>query len=209
VSLVGASYGSAVALNLAARYPGLVDRVVCIEGGALILPEVLNYSRLGALLEWPVLGDLIWAFMRSGLFDRQTARSLMGPAWAGLSPARRDEITAVIRANIGGISRASWAGIYRAITGRIDFTAALQDSGLPVLYVYGEASRYRAVAEMNAERLGRLGLQSRVVAVAGGVHDLHLQDPAAVTGLILRFLQGDGLDWVAGRGGLTTAEARP
>jgi pimeloyl-ACP methyl ester carboxylesterase len=78
-----------VALNLAARYPELVSQVVCIEGGALITPKVLNYSRLGRLIEWPVLGDIIWGFMKSGLFDAIAARSVMGRAWADLTPDAR------------------------------------------------------------------------------------------------------------------------
>lgn len=31
VHLVGISYGGRIALNLAVRYPSLVDRIVCIE----------------------------------------------------------------------------------------------------------------------------------------------------------------------------------
>ena len=187
-TVVGASYGGAIALNLAARYPALVDRVVCIEGGGLIRPEVLNYSSLGALVEWPVLGDIIWAFMHSGLFDRQTARSVMGPAWHDLSALERDEVTAVMASNIQGVSRASWAGIYRAITAPIDFRAALEAAPVRGLYLYGEASRYRAMAEMNADWLLHHMPGIEVIRVPGGIHDLHLQYPHDVSRLIVRVL---------------------
>jgi pimeloyl-ACP methyl ester carboxylesterase len=126
--------------------------------------------------------------MRSGLFDRQTARSVMGPAWPDLSPERRREVTAIMTANIQGLSRASWSGIYRAITQRIDFMAAVEQTPVRGLYLYGEASKYRAVAEMNAEHFLRLAPGIEVMAVAGGIHDLHLQHPRTVSRLVLRFL---------------------
>jgi pimeloyl-ACP methyl ester carboxylesterase len=185
--VVGASYGSAVALNLAARYPELISQVVCIEGGALISPEVLNYSRLGRLIDWPVLGDIIWGFMKSGLFDAITARSVMGSAWADLTPEARRDVIKVFSANIMTVSRASWMGIYRAITTRIDFVEALQRTRVPVLYLYGEESRYRAVAEANARQFWESHPNIGVVAFRNGIHDLHLQYPDELSRLVLRF----------------------
>jgi pimeloyl-ACP methyl ester carboxylesterase len=199
VTVVGASYGGAVALNLAARYPDLVGRVVCIEGGALITPEALNYSRLGGLVEWPLLGDIIWGFMQSGLFDAATARSVMGPAWEGLTREGRQEIVGIVSANIKTSTRSSWMGIYRAITGRIDFMDALEGSRARVLYLYGSDSKYRAVADMNVARFERRGANIEVVSFPGGIHDLHLQYPDAVSGLVLEFLaRTTGTDVVAG-----------
>jgi len=185
--VVGASYGGAVALNLAARYPELVSQIVCIEGGALITPEVLNYSPLGRLIEWPVLGDIIWGFMKSGLFDAVAARSVMGTAWADLTPDARREVTGVVSANVKTVSRASWMGIYRAITTRIDFVEALQRTRVPVLYLYGEESKYRAVAEVNARRFSERHPNIEVVAFRHGIHDLHLQYPGDVSRLVLGF----------------------
>jgi pimeloyl-ACP methyl ester carboxylesterase len=190
VTVVGASYGAAVALNLAVRHPAAVGRVVCIEGGALIAPEVLDYGTLGDLLTWPVLGDIVWGFMQSGLFDGIAARSLMGPAWERLTRERQREIVAVVSANVKTSTRASWVGIYRAITRRIDFMEALAASRTPVLYLYGSASKYRAVADANAERLATHGPHVEVVPFPGGIHDLHLQYPEAVTGIVLQFAAG-------------------
>jgi len=188
LTVVGASYGGAAALNLAARYPELVSRVVCIEGGALITPEVLNYSKLGDLLAWPVLGDIIWGFMQSGLFDGPTARSVMGSAWAGLSREEQQDIVAVVSANIRTATRSSWLGIYRAITRRIDFTDALDGLRIPVLYIYGTESKYRAVVDLNVGRFARSNPSIEVVPFPGGIHDLHLQFPDAVAGMVLQFL---------------------
>ena len=188
VSVVGASYGAVMALNLAARYPDLVDKVVCVEGGALITPEALNYGTLGGLIDWPILGDIIWGFMKSGLFDRTTARSVMGEAWSDLTPEERLEITGVFSANIMTVSRVSWSKIYRVITHRIDFIASLAHTRVPLLYLYGEKSKYRAVAEMNAGRLGAQNPGTEIVSFPEGIHDLHLQYPHAVASTILRFL---------------------
>ena len=191
VNVVGASYGGAVALNLAARYPELVHKVACIEGGALITPEVLRYSKLGGLIEWPVLGDLIWAFMKSGLFDRITARSVMGEAWDTFTPDERHEITEVFSANIMTVTRSSWMGIYRVITHRIDFIQALEGTAVPVLYLYGEASKYRAMAELNARKFEEWHGKVEVVAFRDGVHDLHLQFPDDVSKILLGFFGGE------------------
>jgi pimeloyl-ACP methyl ester carboxylesterase len=188
VNVVGASYGGAVALNLAARYPHLVGKVVCIEGGALITPEALNYSTLGDLIEWPILGSVIWGFMKSGLFDGITARSVMGAAWDELSPEERKEITGIFSANIMTASRSSWISIYRTITHRIDFIESVEQTRVPVLYLYGKDSKYRAVAEMNARRFEEHNSNIEVISFRRGIHELHLQYPGDVARMILRFM---------------------
>lgn len=190
VNVIGASYGGAVALNLAARYPNLVSKVVCIEGGALITPEALNYSRLGDLIEWPILGSIIWGFMKSGLFDGITARSVMGTAWEELTPEEKKDVTGIFAANIMTASRSSWIKIYRAITSRIDFIHTVEQTRVPVLYLYGEDSKYRAVAEMNAKRFEEHNPNIEVISFQGGIHDLHLQYPRDVSRIISRFLGG-------------------
>jgi pimeloyl-ACP methyl ester carboxylesterase len=188
VSVVGASYGGAVALNLAARYPDLVNRVVCIEGGALITPEALNYTKLGGLLEWPILGDIIWGFMKSGLFDRTTGRSMMGGAWETLALEERKEIVEIVSTNIKTASRSSWNSIYHAITARIDFIRVLEDTRVPILYLYGEDSKYRAVVDMNVQSFEAFNPNIEIISFKGGTHELHLQYPREVARIIFRFL---------------------
>jgi pimeloyl-ACP methyl ester carboxylesterase len=188
VTVVGASYGGAVALNLASRYPDLVDRVMCIEGGALIVPEILNYNKFGALLHWPIVGDIIWGFMRSGLFDRISARFIMGEAWETLAPDDQEELVEIVAANIRTMSRGSWTGIYRAITERIDFMDAMARLRTRVLYVYGSQSKYRAVADMNVERFAAHSPTFEIVRIEGGIHDLHLQYPDTVAHMARRFV---------------------
>ena len=78
------------------------------------------------------------------------------------------------------MSRASWMGIYRAITARIDFVEALERTRVPVLYLYGKESKYRAVGETNARRFSESHPNIGVVAFRNGIHDLHLQYPDEV-----------------------------
>lgn len=209
VNVMSASYGSLIALNLAARYPELVEGVVCIEGGVLVDPDVLKYSRLGAVLGWPVIGDIVLAFMRTGLFDRITARSVMGPAWDRLGPAERDEVTRVFSANIGTASRASWYGIYRSITTPVDYTGAAAGLRAPVLYLYGGESRYVGNARLNVDFFRSRLPGVKVLLMEGGVHDLQLQYPGEIARLASDFWQaGPESTAVAGRD-LTPGSAEP
>ncbi len=209
VHLVGASYGGAVALNLAAQHPELVDKVVSIEGGAIITPEILKYSKLGGLVAWPVLGDIIWGFMQSGLFDATTARSIMGEAWDGLTSEERQEIIQIVQANIRTSTKASWLGIYHAITSRIDLTGVLERTPLQALYLYGERSKYRMVSEVNVRWFEQHMPQVEIVPFEGGIHDLHLQFPQAVAAAVLGFLRSEpGEGVVAGAAGRSRGQAR-
>ncbi len=187
VNMIGASYGGAIALNLATRYPDLVNKVMCIEGGALVVPEVLNYSTVGSLLHWPILGDISWGFMKSGLFDLATARSVMADAWHRLGPEGREEITTTLAANMRTAARSSWLSIYRAITRRTDFTDLVRNTRTPVLYLYGEESKYRAMAEMNAAVLSNHVPNIEIVRLRSGIHDLHLQYPGEVARIATEF----------------------
>ncbi|MGE5663116.1 MAG: alpha/beta fold hydrolase [Deltaproteobacteria bacterium] len=189
VNVMSASYGSLIALNLAARYPGLVDGVVCIEGGVLVDPKVLKYSRLGGVLGWPVIGDVVLAFMKTGFFDRMTARSVMGSAWERLGPAERDEVTRVFSANIRTASRASWYGIYRSITTPVDYTGFAGRLRAPVLYLYGGESRYLGNARLNVDFFRSRLPAVKVLLMERGVHDLQLQYPGEIVRLASEFWQ--------------------
>jgi pimeloyl-ACP methyl ester carboxylesterase len=60
---------------------------------------------------------------------------------------------------------------------------------VPVLYLYGEDSKYRAVAEMNARRFEEHNPNIEVISFQGGIHDLHLQYPHEVSSVVLKFLE--------------------
>jgi len=111
--------------------------------------------------------------------------------------AASSSIVAVVSANIRTATRSSWLGIYRAITRRIDFTDALDGLRIPVLYIYGTESKYRAVVDLNVGRFERSNPSIEVVPFPGGIHDLHLQYPDAVAEMVLQFRAmtpaGDGV----------------
>jgi pimeloyl-ACP methyl ester carboxylesterase len=113
---------------------------------------------------------------------------VMGAAWEKLTPEERKEVTMIFSANIKTVSRSSWMGIYRAITDRIDFIQALEFTRVPILYLYGEDTKYRAVVEMNVRSFEALNPGIQIISFKGGIHELHLQYPHEVARTILRFV---------------------
>lgn len=189
VYLVGASYGSAIALTVASRHPGLVRKVACIEGGPLIVPETLKYSRMYFVFNWPILGDVTMGMMKTGLFDETVARVVMGNAWDRMADEDKREILEVMSYNIKTASRASWYGIYRAIRGVTDLTGPMKDTRVPIFYLYGKESKYREVAEANADFLRKNVPTSEIVALPGGIHDLQLQQPLNIAAVVGGFFE--------------------
>jgi len=57
VHILGVSYGGAIALNLAARYPEKVDMIISIEGNG-IKHQNAPYKPMKGFLRWPVVGFL-------------------------------------------------------------------------------------------------------------------------------------------------------
>lgn len=189
VSVAGASYGSAIALTVAARHPELVDRVACIEGGALIVPETLNYSSMYVFFKWPFFGDILMEILKTGLFDETAARTVMGSAWERMSPEDRKEIVEIASYNIKTASRFSWYRIYRTIDSLTDLTGSTKSSRVPILYLYGGESKYREVAEANVEFLRDHVPNSAVVWMKDGIHDLQMQFPGKTAAILHGFLE--------------------
>jgi len=186
VRVIGVSYGGMIALNVAARYPDLVEAVVCIEGGAFVVPDVLRYRGMSGVLGWPVLGDALLGLMRTNLFRETVAKSVMGNAWDSMSPIDREEIAGILSANVKTASRVSWHRIDETIRGTIDFTEAARKCRVPVLYLYGGASKYLEMAERNARFLRESLPAAEVARIDDGIHDLQMQYPGQVTEIIVR-----------------------
>lgn len=186
VRVIGASYGSMIALNMATRYPDLVEAVVCIEGGAFSVPDILRYRGMSRVLGWPVFGDALLGMMRTNLFRRTVAKSVMGNAWESMSPGDREEVAGILSANVKTASRVSWHRIDRIIRGTIDFTEAAGKCRVPVLYLYGGASKYRGMAERNARFLRENLPSAEVARIEDGIHDLQMQHPGQVAKIIAR-----------------------
>ena len=187
VHILGVSYGGAIALNLAARYPEKVDMIISIEGNG-IKHQNVPYRPMKGLLGWPVLGELSIGVIRAGIANRLVAKSVMGKAWEQMSEVEKKEVVEIMAQNNKTASRVSWHLISRTLETSRDFTDQAKTIQTPVLYLYGGNSYYHSMAETNAEFL-RDHLQNvEIVRFNDGIHDLELQKPKEVAALVLEFL---------------------
>lgn len=187
VDIVGVSYGGGIALNIAARYPDRVGKIVCIEGNGL-KNERLPYRPMEALLRWPVISDVAIGLIRSGMIDEVGVRLVMGKAWQAMDGEEQKEVFRIISQNNKTASRSSWYHISRSMKTSKDFTEEVKKVQLPILYLYGKESGYRYMAETNARFLKKHLSDVTIISFEDGIHDLELQKPAVVADLITGFL---------------------
>jgi pimeloyl-ACP methyl ester carboxylesterase len=193
VHILGVSYGGAIALNLSARYPEKVDKIISIEGNGIKHQNAL-YRPMKGFLRWPVVGELSVGVIRSGFADRLVTKSVMGKAWEQMSKAERKEILEIISQNNKTASCISWYRISRTIETSRDFTDEAKTIQIPILYLYGGNSTYHDMAETNAEFLRTHLLNVKIVRFKDGIHDLELQKPEEVADLVLEFLANNGMN---------------
>ena len=194
VHILGVSYGGAIALNLAARYPDKVDKIVSIEGNGINgnKYQKLSYGPMADFLRFPLIGEMAVGVIRSGLADRFVAKSVMGKAWDDLNELERKEVMEIVSQNNRTASRSSWFHICRTLKTSRDFTEEAKRISTPILYLYGGNSDYYEMAKGNAEFLKAHLPDVQVVRFDDGIHDLELQKPEDVATLVLEFLSRDG-----------------
>jgi pimeloyl-ACP methyl ester carboxylesterase len=186
--IVGVSYGGMIALNIAARYPERVVSIVSIEG-AVIMPKNTPYNSLIQGLKYPVLGDAIIGFIRSGMFDKAMAKSIMGESWDTLQTVEQAEITAIISKNADAASRRTWLSLARALNKAEDFAEEAKLITAPVLYLSGDKSEFREMTDMNVSYFKNHLPNVELVSFADGVHDLELQKPRVVSEMVAEFIE--------------------
>jgi pimeloyl-ACP methyl ester carboxylesterase len=191
VQIFGVSYGGAIALNLAARYPEKVDKIISIEGNG-IKHQSIPYRPMKGLLGWPVVGELSIGVIRLGLADRLVAKSVMGKAWEQMTEPEKKEIVQIIAQNNKTASCVSWHLISQTLETSRDFSDQAKTIQTPVLYLYGGNSHYHGMAETNAEFLKTHLRNAKIVRLNDGIHDLELQKPEDVAALVLEFLSQNG-----------------
>ena len=189
--IVGASYGGAIAFNLAARHPEKVGRVVSIEGNGLSnhLPPKNSYGFLEILLKWPVMGEVPVGLIRSGLVDRWVTKSIIGQGWKGLDEVERERVVEIISKSNRTASRVSRYHISRTLKTSKNFSEEAKTISTPVLYLYGGNSNYHDMARENAAFLKTYLSQAEVILIQNGIHDLQLQKPVEVADFILEFFR--------------------
>ncbi len=185
--IFGVSYGGAIALNLAARYPERLDKIISIEGNG-IRNQDFPYRPMKGLLGWPVVGELSVGAIRLGVASRIVAKSVMGKAWDQMAEAEKKEVVQIITQNNKTASSVSWHLISRTLETSKDFTDQAKTIQTPVLYLYGKDSYYHGMAETNAEFLRTYLRNARIVRFDDGIHDLELQKPQDVASIVLEFL---------------------
>ena len=194
--IVGVSYGGAIALNLAARYPEKVGKIVSIEGNGINgnKNQKISYGPMEDLLKYPLIGEIPIGVIRSGLADPFIVKSVMGKAWQDLSEIEKRELKEIVSQNNKTAARISWYHISRTLKTSRDFTEEARIIATPILYLYGEDSDYHGMAKANALFLRSHLPNVDIVSFKDGIHDLQLQKPEEVARLILEFLAKSGIN---------------
>jgi pimeloyl-ACP methyl ester carboxylesterase len=187
--IVGVSYGGAIALSLAARYPGLVSKVVSIEGG-VVKPQRLPGNLLESILRYPVFGDLFISIVKTQLLDRVFLRLVAGRWYPRLTVDDRKELLEQLSHNVRSASRIPWYWISVSHRTCEDFEEAAKSIGAPVLYIYGTESDFMDTLVADNIRFFENYLPHvQIVGLEGGIHDLEIQMPKDVAALVLTFLE--------------------
>ncbi len=191
---LGVSYGGAIALNLAARYPQKVDKIISIEGNGINgnRYQKISYGPMQDLLRFPIFGDIPIGLIRSGLADKPVAKAVMGRAWKNLKNTEKAEVKKIISQSNRTASRRSWFHMCRTLKNSRDFTEEAKRISKPILYLYGRNSDYYEMAKGNAEFFEAHLNDVQVVRFDDGIHDLELQKPEDVSILVLEFLSQNG-----------------
>ncbi len=194
VHVVGVSYGGAIALNMGARYPDKIGKIISIEGNGINgnRYQKISYGPMADFLRFHFIGDVAVGVIRSGLADRFVAKSVMGKAWKDLNDKEKDEVERIVSQSNRTASRSSWFHICRTLRTSRDFTEEAKRMSTPILYLYGGNSDYYEMAKGNADFLKAHLNEIHVVRFDDGIHDLELQKPEDVSILVLEFLSPNG-----------------
>jgi pimeloyl-ACP methyl ester carboxylesterase len=190
VHIVGVSYGGAIALNIGARYPERVGKIVSIEGNGIngSKHQKISYGPMADFLRFPLIGEIAVGVIRSRLADRFVTKSVMGKAWDNLNELEKQEAMEIVSQSNRTAARISWFHISRTVRTSKDFSEEAKAISTPVLYLYGENSNYHDMAKANANFLKTYLPDVEVISFPDGIHDLQLQKPGEVATVVEEFL---------------------
>lgn len=180
--VVGHSWGAAVAVAAAAQAPDRVAAAVLVDGGLWPLSALGPRSVVREQLTPPTLGleeDDLWAMMRAGS---------LGPFWSDeTQEALAPTFTADARGRLG--TALGFERHMLVLDGLLDHDTAddlrrCSESGTPIWAVVCEpVDRAERAPELPHLRIHRW---------AGAVHDVPLQWPALVAGLVDAVVESEG-----------------
>jgi pimeloyl-ACP methyl ester carboxylesterase len=173
---VGLSMGGFVGLRLALRRPELLRSLALLETSAE--PESAanrrRYRRMAFVARW----------LGVGLVVDRVLPILFGAEFLH-DPARADE-RARWRARLLGVDRVGMARAARGVFGRAGVEDELGRIAIPTLVVVGDQDV--ATPPARAERIHAGIPGARLVVVPGAGHSSPIEQPAAVTAALTRFL---------------------
>lgn len=170
----GQSFGGNLVLELAARYPGLVSGVVCVDGGFIDLRSVApNWEEAKAILTPPALDQLRGAELDSFAAERYPSWPAEGIAGqlANLRVSAEGKVSRrlPLKSHLA-ILRAMWEQSPIELAGSVDLPVL-------VLAVPGRPPSHRVDQFVAALPRGRLHWIE-------GHHDLHAEQPDVVVQVI-------------------------
>jgi pimeloyl-ACP methyl ester carboxylesterase len=189
-TVVGWSYGGAVALRLAADSPSLVAALVHLCGmGPGYDPYESSVGaalRLGKLLDVPIFGPIIDRSVRPGLIDLLPRSRWMevqyGPRWAILSEETLERtLLGMLRSKLSAVRETSQV---RADLARL--TPRLHGVAQPTLIVSGGLDPVIPIHV--GEDLESILPNAQRVVLPGARHAHHVVAPGEVSSLILDFI---------------------
>jgi pimeloyl-ACP methyl ester carboxylesterase len=195
VVVVGHSWGAATALSLAAREPDRVCAVICVDGGFGGRPATVAKEELRALLEPPRFAatpDELRTMLRAGI----------GDWW---SPAVEAAVLPGFGVGADGLARSRFpfAQHMQVVDAMLeaDPAAVFGEVRCPAWLVAVEPisvgsdplrAGWTAAKEAGLAAAADKLAQPRLLRWAGAVHDVPLQWPALVAGLVLSALDEAG-----------------
>lgn len=177
VHLVGLSMGGFVAMRVAARRPDLVRSIALLETSAEVESpdKILSYRVLGLIgryFGFGLVAGSAMPIMFGKTFMTDPARKAERETWRGVL-LKNDRV---------GISRA-----LGGVIGRKSVEAELANIEAPALVIVGEEDV--ATVPAKAEAIARAIRHSTLVRIPRAGHTSTLEEPAAVTAALERFLE--------------------
>ena len=188
--LMGVSYGGTIVLDFAGRHPQRTGKVLAIEGFISVEKGLPGWSRLQSwLVSTPIVGDLFFAVVRSGVWNIKFARGIAGPWWDEMTEEERKAWLSYVASEVRCASRHGWGGIKRSLFSAtdVDLRADARRIRAPVLLLTGGRSAYREHIKPTLDFLRAEVPSARIVEIPDGIHDMEWQKPQEVLQLALDF----------------------